>query len=102
MALDSSRKCDFRPHGRVIRWVPALAHFALDPRVRARRGQRFPGQNSINAQAAIFRKRKHSVIPPAEDPWLRMMQAQRIRQAYGAERAKGGAFAIRTHDSAPP
>ena len=87
-------KREFGPNRCMIRWVLPFAHFAIDSGIAAFLRQLSPGEDRIDPQPAILRERKHPVIPPAENPRLRMVQTQGIGQAYLAKHAKGGAFII--------
>src|ERR1700730_3412452 len=57
---------EFCPNRGVIGGFFAFAHFAVDSRIGAFFGQRFTGQDSVDAQAAVFWEGKHPVIPPTE------------------------------------
>src|SRR6266404_687409 len=64
----------FCPNRGVIGRFFAFAHFAIDSSAGAFLGQSFTGQNCVDAQSAVFREGKHSVVPPTEKPAFLMME----------------------------
>ena len=96
----SNRK--FRPNRSVIGSFFAFAHFAIDSRGGAFSRKRFARENRVDAQAAIFRKGKHPIIPPTKKTALPTMEPQRVDQANIAQLPEGGALAIGAHDCTAP
>src|SRR4029077_9240305 len=52
--------------------------------------------------SAIFLKRQHPIIPPTKQTAFGIMDAKGIAQIDLFERAKSGAFSLRTHNGAAP
>src|SRR3981081_4650451 len=92
----------FCPNRRVIGRFLSFAHFSIDPGGDALFGEGFACQNGVDAQSAIFWKRKHPVIPPAEISTFFVMQPQGVDQTDVAQLPEGRALAVRAHDSAAP
>src|SRR6266404_3189943 len=92
----------FGPDRCVIGWFLALAHFAVYPGSGTLSRKRFVCQNRVDAQAAILRKGKHPIIPPAKKTALLMMKPQRVDQTDITQLPEGGALAIGTHDCTAP
>src|SRR6266404_3530321 len=90
------------PDGGMIGRIIAFAHFAIDPHGGATFGQGFACEDRIDTESAIFLKRQHPIIPPTKKTAFDMMDAKGIAQTHLFERAKSGAFFLRTHNGAAP
>src|SRR6266403_1799260 len=88
-------------------WMLSVGRFSI-PRIAidscrsAFSRQGFARQNHVDTQAAIFRKRKHPIIPPGKKAAFLVMQSQCVPEPARAQLAECFSFAIRTHDRAPP
>ena len=104
LAADQRRasQIKFCPNRRVIGRIFAFAHFAIDAGRDAFLRQRFAGQDGVDAQAAIFWKGQHSIIPPGENARRLRMKPQRIAQTDFTKLLKGSPLAIGAHDRATP
>src|SRR4029077_12565879 len=91
-----------RPHRSVIGRIFSSTHFAIDRGGNAVFRQRFACQNSVYAQATVFFKRAHLIIPPAEKFSFLVMDSKRVVQAEAAQITKSRAFAVRSHDGPVP
>ena len=67
-----------RPYRRVIGRFLAFAHFAINPRSSAFFRELIDCENCVDAEAAIFFKRAHLIIPPAEQFAFFVMNSQCI------------------------
>jgi hypothetical protein len=86
----------------VIGRVLSFAHFAINPGPGALLHQIATSQDQIDAQSAVLGKCEHPIIPPAEEPGLRMKLAKRVGKSEIGDAFQSRAFLIGAHDGAAP
>src|SRR5882724_5686099 len=93
---------EFCPNRCMIGGFFSFPRIAIDSCRSAFSRQGFARQNHVDTQSAIFRKRKHPIIPPGKKAAFLVMQSQRVPETGLAELAECFSFAIRTHDRFAP
>src|SRR5260370_16524940 len=100
--LKTQSQLEFWPNRRVIGRIFTFAHLAIDSRSRTSFGESFARQDSIDPQPAIFRKRKHPIIPPGKNAGFLRVQSQRVPQTDLTDFLKPHPPATPPHHSPPP
>jgi len=90
------------PNRRVIGRLFPFSRFAIDSGITAFFCEGLTGKNRVDAQAAIFWKCKHRVIPPTEKTGLLSMQAQGVAQPMPQSWPNAARWPSETHDCTAP